>query len=645
MRISKIKVPLIKTKLVHLKEIDLTTKQLGSTIALVGRNGAGKSRVLKFVETYITQLTEEQFIDKHIQDIPENIIQPVAANIKVYQQHMELLKGSGLNSQQVKQQTNAKTEHINVVLKRIRDFGQAYIKIVDNDDLKNIKSNIGNASALTFEQILANQHYDILFSNSVSPQAKTNLNEFTAFNNQSTINYLNKLTTDIIRDEFQLFMENKTDLEKINSELKERESFKLFQKFQEYVKQFLGKDFSYKQSSEGTTFNSILHFNNEPFDLNLFSPGQKTLFAYAILFFYMDTNSKTNIKQSIIIIDEPEKHLHPEAQIALIKAIKSIIAEEGQLWIATHSIHILAHLEYDEIMMVKDDGIVEPSRTTPGKSFNDLMGIDDHISELITFVTSISEWAYGNFMTQCFKDPEVVFGNNPQDPQFKLFKDFLSEKTNVGLLDYGAGKGRIGYTINEDSVTMAKVNYSAFSYDKANYELLSKVPNIKVVYSTSTEIPDNSFDCVLLCNVLHEINPKEWVDVLLNIKRVLKDDGYLLIIEDKYLPKGESAHEFGYLILGTAETKKLLKTEDVLELQLNERELKDRILFNAYRKEQIHPSNESVINAVKLLKENSFSNIKALRKKKEEDVSRGRQYANQTQLYINSQLALETLKK
>jgi SAM-dependent methyltransferase len=378
--------------------------------------------------------------------------------------------------------------------------------------------------------------------------------------------------------------------------------------------------------------------------LNLFSPGQKTLFAYAILFFYLDTNSKTNIRESIIIIDEPEKHLHPEAQISLIKALKSIISKEGQLWIATHSIHILADLDYDEIIMVKDDAIVLPSRTTPGKSFNDLMGIDEHISELQTFITSISEWAYANFMVQCFKDPEVIFGNNPKDPQFKLFKDFLNNKTDVALLDYGAGKGRIGYTLSEDSETMIKTNYFAFCYDKENYEILSKVPNIKGIYSDSTEIPNDSFDCVLLCNVLHEINPKMWVDVLLNVKRVLKDDGYLLIIEDKFLPKGETAHEFGYLILGTTETKILMNTDSVLELQLNEKELKDRILFNAYRKEQINPSDESVFDSVKSLEENSFISIKALRNRKDEDVSRGRQYANQTQLYINAQLALEALR-
>src|SRR5690606_36261233 len=116
------------------------------------------------------------------------------------------------------------------------------------------------------------------------------------------------------------------------------------------------------------------------------------------------------------IIDEPEKHLHPDAQISVINALKGIVSQSGQLWIATHSVHILSHLEYDEIMMVEDNKIIPPSRTTPGRSFNSLMGLEGHIFKLIEFINSVSEWAYGNFMLQCFKEPEVVFGNDPNDP-------------------------------------------------------------------------------------------------------------------------------------------------------------------------------------------------------------------------------------
>lgn len=445
-------------------------------------------------------------------------------------------------------------------------------------------------------------------------------------------------------DEFNLYLKNREKPQLINDEIKNKRSYQLFSKFQGYVKQFLGKDFSYQQTAQGNTVNSTLHYNNEPFNLNLFSPGQKTLFAYAILFFYLDTNAKTNIRESIIIIDEPEKHLHPEAQLKLINALKSIVEKAGQLWIATHSVHILSHLDYDEIMMVKDDEIILPSRTTPGKSFNDLMGIDEHINELISFITSISEWAYGNFMVQCFKEPDVIFTKNTNDPQFKLFKTFLKDRETVEFLDFGAGKGRIGYTIQEDETVSKKVIYSAYEPDKGNFELLNKVSNKKNIYYDISEIPKNNFDCIVLCNVLHEINPKDWVNTLIPIRELLKNEGYLIIIEDRYLPKGEHAHEFGYLVLGIEETKILLNSTSVMELKLEEEEYSDRIIFNAFTKSEINPTKETVISAIRKLKSNCLNNLKLL-KKKEKDLNQGRRYANETQLYINSELALEVLQK
>ena len=647
MRITKIKVDLGITKSVNLKEINLTKKPLGSVVALVGQNGAGKSRILNFVESYFENLTFSKYIENHFEFIPQNLTEPhlqsIDASKRIYNR-LQKIKPNDSNYNPLVIQLN---QNFNGFSNSLKTYSKTYIKKIDNDELQKIKTGINNNS-LSFEKILTNIHYDNYVKNPqvlINNQPNNNilLNEFNQFNNTSTIDYFKKLTIDIVTDEFNLFIKNRNDLEVINKEIKKNKSFQLFEKFQIYVKQFLGKEFSYKQDTKDTTIDSTLHFNDQPFNIDLLSPGQKTLFAYAILFFYLDTNSKTNIKESIIIIDEPEKHLHPEAQIKLIDAIKSIIKDKGQLWIATHSIHILSHLDCDEILMVKDDGIIAPSRTTPGKSFNDLMGLENHIDELITFINSISQWAYGNFMVQCFKEPDVIFGKNPDDIQFTLFKEFILEKNEVNILDYGAGKGRIGYTMNEDEEVVKKIRYSAFEPDNSNFELLKNVPNLQNIFSSKDDIPNDTFDCVLLCNVLHEINPKEWIDVLLNIRKILKRDGYLLIIEDKFLPKGENAHEFGYLILGTEETKKLLKTDEVLELKSNDKELENRILFNAFKKENINPDNKSVIDAISILNKNSYTRLKDLRGKADKDISVGRKYANETQLFINSQMALEKI--
>lgn len=650
MKISKIKVPFNETKNVNLKEINLTNKPLGSTIALVGKNGAGKSRILKFVENYLNTINYENYFEEHLTNIPSSIISHFEPSIALGKKTIKQLEVKNLSANQIQQIKSQANQQMSGFIQRLHQIGKAYIKVVDNDDLKIIKENINNTNAISFESILSNNHFDLILANPtiLQPTTRNNqqqsilLNEFTAFNNKSTVNFLTNLTNEIITDEFNLYIKYRDKPELIKDEIKNRRSFQLFNKFQGYVKQFLGKEFSYQQTTQGNTVNSTLHYNNEPFDLNLFSPGQKTLFAYAILFFYLDTNSKTNIKESIIIIDEPEKHLHPEAQINLINSLKSIIENNGQLWIATHSVHILSHLNYDEIIMVKDDSIIPPSRTTPGKSFSDLMGIEEHINELTSFITSISEWAYGNFMVQCFKQPEVIFGNNIHDPQFKLFKEFLKEKDILEILDFGAGKGRIGYTIQEDKLVSQKVVYSAYEPDKINFESLNNIPNKKALYSTINEIPKSNFDCIILCNVLHEIDPRVWVGILNSIKELLKDNGYLIIIEDRFLPKGETAHEFGYLIFGIEETKLLLNSPTSIVLKPEDDELSNRIIFNAFTKKEINPNEKSVINSISRLNENCFNNLITL-KKMNKDLNQGRRYANETQLYINSQIALKSL--
>lgn len=644
MRITKIYIPESTTITKNLQEINLTKKPLGSTVALIGKNGAGKSRILGFVEKYIQTLNAENIVNGYIENIPSEIIGP-------YQKHLESAKAIMIDIESKNYSNDEKKKYksqaINQIAPMIMKFQQlamSYIKIVDNDDLKNIK-NLTNNNGLTFEQILNNKHFTNLTQNLTGQKTQDLIiNEFKEFNSQSTINYLTKLTNEIATDEFNLYLKNRNKPELVVEEIKKKKSYQLFTIFQDYVKKFLGKDFSYQQTVQGNTVNSTLHYNDQPFNINQFSPGQKTLFAYAILFFYLDVNSKTNIRDSIIIIDEPEKHLHPEAQISLINALKSIISKSGQLWLATHSIHILSDLDYDEIIMVEDNKIILPSRTTPGKSFNSLMGIENHISKLISFINSVSEWAYGNFMLQCFKEPDVIFSNDRNDPQFRLFKEFLINKSKTHLLDFGAGKGRIGYTIKEDEILSNQIIYSAFEPDKSNYELLNNVPKIKTTYSNIKDIPEKTFDCVLLCNVLHEINPMEWLESFDVIKKILKDDGYLLIIEDKFLPKGENAHPFGYLILGDEETKILLNSSDALELRIQEDKFNDRILFNAFTKDQINPNEDTILNSLLKLKENSFNNLKKI-KKEEKNIDQGRRYANQTQLYINSQLAIEGIKK
>jgi dephospho-CoA kinase len=243
MLISKLKVKIEETKRVNLKEINLTKKPLGSTVALVGKNGAGKSRILKFVESYVNSINAENYFEDHFQNIPSSIISQFSQNIQNAKNQIAQIKNKNLNPSQIKQIKLQANQSISPFLQRFQQLGQAYVKIVDNDDLQNIKASINNNS-LTFEQILTNSHFDNIVANpNIIQQAKINpsqrnnvlLNEFTALNNQSTVNYLTKITNEIVTDEFNLYVKHREKPELISTEIKNKKSFQLFSKFQVYV--------------------------------------------------------------------------------------------------------------------------------------------------------------------------------------------------------------------------------------------------------------------------------------------------------------------------------------------------------------------------------------------------------------------------
>ena len=648
MKYSKVRISKENSQLKGLNEIDLTKKTLGSVVALVGQNGAGKSRILGLIEKYINLIAPEDFINKHITGIEDQFKMELPALANNFNAMYSSYSAANLDklddSDRNANLTNA-TNQAKHIINEIKSIANSYIKVVNSDDIKKMKKGLPNN--LQFSTIIKNEHHKpILTSNDSSSR----LNEFNDLSTEDFFEFLNRHTDDIINDDFDLYHEYadteefKSNPHIIKNKLKQKESFIVFEKFNKYLQDFLGKKFAYKNIRNGQG-KSQLFFDNIPFKFESLSPGQRTLLAYAILFFYMDMNSKTNLNECIIIIDEPELHLHPLAQIHLINTLRKLVNEKGQLWIATHSVHILSHLESDEIFLVKDGSITTPKSTTPGEALTELMGFDC-VEELETFINSRSEWAYANFMIQCFKDPDVISEINTEDPQyrlFKLFKDFIVGQPTLSLLDFGAGKGRLGYTIQEDPELKDKIKYTVVELEKSFHPILKKIKNINGVFPSTNNITGESFDMVLLCNVLHEISPDKWLNLFAEIKRILKKEGYLIIIEDKNLPKGECANDYGYLILNGNSIKKLLSTDVLLEKELENPIYKNRFTFCAVKKEDINSDTETLLSSLKSLNKDLYAEIKEI-KKDWKNAANGRLYANKAQLYINSTLAIEKLE-
>ncbi|MBA4318230.1 MAG: hypothetical protein C0412_07500 [Flavobacterium sp.] len=331
-----------------------------------------------------------------------------------------------------------------------------------------------------------------------------------------------------------------------------------YKRLQSIIKSFLGTEIGWNKDGFSTIF-------DKPIAEAQLSAGQRVLLQLCVAIYAQGGT----LSDHIIFMDEPENHLHPSAVIDLLDEIKKN-NPNGQIWIATHSIPLLSHFEASSLWFV-EDGTVKHSGKKPEQVLKSLLGNDERIQKLQDFTSLPSELARNRFTFECLCPPQVVITDST-DPQSKQLNDQLkiiwNKKESINLLDFGAGKGRmIANLADYDNVSTSKLNYHAFDLSSSDKEDCLK--NIALSYSDEVEryhnsidslrskVDDNYFDVVVLSNVFHEIPYQNWYETFSNITKLLKNDGYLLLIEDCRLPTGELAHKNGFLVFSTLHLKKL----------------------------------------------------------------------------------------
>lgn len=303
------------------------------------------------------------------------------------------------------------------------------------------------------------------------------------------------------------------------------------------------------------------------------SKGQTVLLQFCIAIF----SQEVALKDIVLFLDEPENHLHPSVIIELLDRIRGCVTD-GQIWISTHSIPLLAHFDPAAIWYV-ENGSIKHAGKIPEKVLESLLGDEDQVSKLHDFIGLPAQYATDRYALECLFEPQAVVtgSNDPQVLQIRKELLELSGKDHIKILDYGAGKGRLISNIAEldestEEKLLEKISYVAFDKflgDKRYCEevLIRAYGNADNRYFNDhfqlISTHDNgSFDVVIMCNVLHEIDPKEWIDLFRTggkITDLLSENGVLLLVEDQQIPTGEKAYQKGFLVLDTAQLKELFK--------------------------------------------------------------------------------------
>lgn len=391
------------------------------------------------------------------------------------------------------------------------------------------------------------------------------------------------------------------------------------------------------------------------------SPGERSILAIIIAVLIITIINGP----CILLIDEIETHLHPEAQVKLYKLLKKSLENAKAdccTCIASHSIFLLPLFDIQEVVYINNGRIEKMNGALYQQVYDNLTGEGNTGEESLTdFLYSMSAWQYADFLAQCFLEPILVDEANSKDEQVlkftKALKEIYNRKKLTEVLDYGAGSARVGRCIelmvdkDEETLKMAsKMKYHIYDKYTISETFKSNTGWRGSAYKDEKELTSagKKFDIILLFNVLHEVSINEWVRDLNFIIDLLKEDGILLFSEREVLAVGEKPYgKSGYLVMGKDELLKLFPQMEIKEISLPEKQREVTVCFEIKRsKERWKPITEAdVQTALEALVRNTREKIRYRQKNGLGKNAKSREYAFYCQQYVNAQEALEILDK
>lgn len=390
------------------------------------------------------------------------------------------------------------------------------------------------------------------------------------------------------------------------------------------------------------------------------SDGQRVLLQLAVALHAQSGK----LSEQILLLDEPENHLHPSALIEVIQRLQAVLTN-GQLWVATHSVPLLATFSPDDLWYV-EDGAMSHSGSKPRRVLEGLLGNEERIYQLADFLGLPAALAANHFAQQCLLPPEVLT-TGAEDPQtrqisrvLKSLREHRGTSKPLKLLDYGAGRGRLASALSSIPGAADLVDYRAYDVTaehRAECEsaiaTLHMDPAARCLIgpkALNNKLPDHSVDIVIMCNVLHEIEPRHWLTIVGQegqASRVLKPDGFFLLVEDTEMRVGELANANGFLVLEPAALRTLFAiTEEDTGFATDDAKGDGRLIASLIPAQCLpRATSATVKKALERVKRSAMEEIQNLREqagKKPPTYVEGRRHAFYVQQLSNSLLALQS---
>lgn len=634
MRITTVEIPKATEGNDGLEEIKMI--KLDKIVLVAGKNGSGKTRILNKIFNTFSNKPGKALLEKRVSDK-----QALKQNINTYREYLTQLKSKTLSPDNIEQTKRAIEDN----QRRIEEAENAILEIDNALKWSLIKTDMAT-DEYSFVHFVP-KHLDLQDCNSFG---KSQLTESAAIIDKIGVDSLPRgvfAKIQVIQDRWFNATHQNTQIS-----LEEKETAVAdYEKLETIVGTFLATKILRTIDGEATLFGFPMGKSN-------LSDGQKILLQFCLAIY----SQEQSLKDLILVLDEPENHLHPSVIIDTIEKIQSC-AVDGQLWIATHSIPLLAHFDPKLIWYVENNKITHAGKI-PEKVLRSLLGDEDEVAKLQDFISLPSQYATSRYAFESLFEPGAVL-TDANDPQsFQVRTDLLSLSITgvLRVLDYGAGKGRlISNIVDLDETNQEKllenidyIAYDKFTSDKEHCEsaLIKAYGSCDKRYFNDfnkllSVYDRGSFDVVIMCNVLHEIDPKDWLKLFQKegiISSLLSEKGMLLLVEDHQIPIGEKAYQKGFLVLDTPQLKELFKiSEKETDFTYTDEKLDGRLKAHQIPKRCLTQIDEgSRLSAIKSMSVTARDKILEIRGEKT-NYQNGKLHGFWTQQFANAQLNLAEL--
>jgi predicted ATPase/SAM-dependent methyltransferase len=623
MKITSLNIPADRS-LLGLQRIQLSN--LSSLVILAGENGSGKTRLLSAIKDTLDT---------------RPIFSEVTNNRKIADYH------------------NNSIAEIRVAIRNAKEFPEENEKKIKTLEkrIDNLKEKVRNLNFLDqWDEITFDTpHSEKVTTVNCIPR-RTDLKSYRTLTQEeqdSLIARSSSLGTDTVQDYCLTYLKRVQDLwhnathPSTSMAKKDREiAIRAYGELTGLVSKFLSSDLLRNADGHPVLFQKPLHENH-------LSNGQKILLQICVQIH----SQEKKLKDLILFLDEPENHLHPSAAISVIKTIRSS-APTCQLWVATHSLPILSYFT-EATLLFATDGKVSYAGSEPEQVLKTLLGDEERILKLQDFTNLPATLALNRYAAECLLPPKVV-GGSQEDDQAKQIQKFLSENSpknrKIRILDCGAGKGRLLSNLIqlEENVT-ERIDYFAFDPFPDDSDICKAL--IKTHYSCkkkryfasykdlTADGKVGQFDLIVMCNVLHEIDPSRWISMFKaggDISKLLNNNGHLLVVEDELIPVGEMAHQNGFIVYDTTEFRELFSVTDGDGEFVRDEKRNGRLMAHLIKKEWlIRITTETIKSSLKARKICAINEIEKIRKNDVPNFRAGRAHGFWVQQLANATLALQ----